>query len=67
MSGSRVVELHNGAEILPTVALEIRQGTESHNTYTYPIVDTFGHNIWKATVPEQVKVEHQIWNLKCEG
>lgn len=60
------MELHNGTEILPTVAIEMRQGTESHNTYTYPIVDTFGHYIWKATVPEQAKVEHQIWNLKCE-
>ena len=30
---SRVVELSNAAEILPTVALKKRQGTESDNTY----------------------------------
>ena len=39
---SRVVELPNAAEILPTVALKKRQGTESNNTYNCPIFDIFG-------------------------
>ena len=33
------MELSNAAEILPTVALKKRQGTESDNTYDCPIFD----------------------------
>ena len=36
------MELPNAAEILPTVALEKRQGTEPDNTYDCPIFDIFG-------------------------
>ena len=36
---SRVMELPNAAEILLTVILEKRQGTESDNTYNCPIFD----------------------------
>ena len=41
---SRVMELPNAAEILLTVILEKRQGTESDTTVTYncPIFDIFG-------------------------
>ena len=35
----RVMELDNAAEILPTVALQNRQGTEPGNTYNRPIID----------------------------
>ena len=36
------MELPNAVEILPTVALKKRQGTESDNTYDCPIFDIFG-------------------------
>ena len=43
------MELPNAAEISPTVGLEKRQGTESDNTYDYPIFDIFGLTyLWKA-------------------
>ena len=36
---SRIVELPNAVEMLPTVALKKRQGTESNNTYDCTIFD----------------------------
>ena len=39
------MELHNAAEILPTVALKKKQGTESDNTYDCPIFDIFGLSV----------------------
>jgi len=45
----RVIEFSNAAEILPTVGLEKRQGTESNDAYTCAIIHTLKHYIiWKA-------------------
>jgi len=59
---SRLIELHNAAEILPKVALLKRQGMESENTYNinFPIIDTFGCYIWKAGAPDK----KQFRNIK---
>ena len=43
------MELPNAAEILPTVALKKKQGTESDNTYNCPILIYY---FWKAIAPE---------------
>ena len=45
------MELPNAAEILPTVALEKRQGTESDNTYNCPIFGYIRTYLWKAKEP----------------
>jgi len=47
------MEIHNAAEILPKVALQKRQGTESENTYTCLITDTFGRYLWKVIASQR--------------
>ena len=42
---SRVMELPKDAENSPRVASEKQHGTESENTYNFPIIDTFGYYV----------------------
>ena len=49
---SRVMELPEVADNSPRVASEKQHGTESENTYNFPIIDTFGYYVWKAIAPE---------------
>ena len=65
--GSRVMELHNAAEILLKVALQKRQGTESENAYSCSITDTFRCHLWKAIAPESSNRGSPNWDSKCEG
>ena len=48
---SRVMELPEVADNSPRVASEKQHGTESENTWNFPIFDTFGRYIWKAIAP----------------
>jgi len=46
------MELPKDAENSPRVASEKQHGMESENTCNFPIIDTFGHCLWKAIAPE---------------
>ena len=48
---SRVMELPEVADNSLRVASEKQHGTESENTWNFPIFDTFGRYIWKAIAP----------------
>jgi len=48
---SRVMGLPEVADNSPRVASEKQHGTESENTWNFPIFDSFGRYIWKAIAP----------------
>ena len=59
---SRVMELPDNSS---RVASEKQHGTESENTWNFPIFDTFGR--WKAIAPRSNRNTKNYLNSKCEG
>ena len=60
------MEFPNAVEVSPRVALGKKLGTETYNTYTCLIVDTFKHNLWKAVAPEANNRETRNLNLEMQ-